>query len=236
MPAGLQRRRRRHPFDFGAFRVAGELLQPGFSVTPCFRVALRSTLRSDPAASAIPDVDTTPTNDVQSKVHNPDDAVDPTVTDEDQDTIELRPVDGGGGGGPSMVDKFWLLDDGSPSKDAATVVALTDDQRTARLRWSTQGIPLDKMVVTDPATTPGRRAGGLTPSTSRGSPHRPPATPITFDKVDKVEISPRPSGSWVDITGQACPRRAAVTASSLATRSPAGQRSTLGVRLTIVRA
>lgn len=218
VPAGLRGDIQGVRFDFTP-KVDGELLQPGFSVTPYFRVALRSTLRSDPSASAVPDVDTTIPNDVQSKVHNPD-AVDPTVTDEAEDAIELRPVDGGGGG-PSMVDKFWLLDDGTPSKDAATVVALTDDQRTVRLRWSTQGIPLRSVVLTDPASAPSNVAQSVFDAFDlyRIAPITAATDPlITFDAIDKVEIY-----SWPRTAGTTSPARparppAAATASSRATR------------------
>ena len=83
------------------------------------------------------------------------DAVIATDTDQDQDSIELRPLGGGPGTGPDMIDKGWLLPNGTPSHDQADVVALTDDQRTARLLWSTQYIPLQSVTITDPSGPPG---------------------------------------------------------------------------------
>ena len=66
-------------------KAAGGVLAPGFQVLPYMRVALRSTLRSDPGTSALPTTATDISNSVESEVHNPL-AVVPTNTDQGADT------------------------------------------------------------------------------------------------------------------------------------------------------
>ena len=183
-------------------KAAGGVLAPGFQVLPYLRAALRSTLRSDPATSALPTTATDIPNTVESQVHNPL-AVVPTDTDQGEDTIQLRPVPPGG---PGTIDKGWLLPNGTPSRDQATVVALTDDQRTARIGWSTQDIPMSSVVIGDPAV-PLNGSPGPVATTVYDAFDLVQIAPIndplmTFDAVSKVELYN--GTAWVDITLQAC--------------------------------
>ena len=187
----------------------------------------------DPGTSALPTTATDISNSVESEVHNPL-AVVPTTTDQGADTVQLRPVPPGG---PGMIDKGWLLPNGTPSRDQADVVAFTDDQRTARIGWSTQDIPMSGVVIADPAVPlggaprPGRHHGLRR---LRPRPHRPGLRPLmTFDAISKVEPTTGRPGST-----SPCRRASAslpVTGSFRATPLTDAQRaSTPGMRLTFI--
>lgn len=207
----------------------GALLPPGFNVLAYYNVELRD--------ECIDGTDVTPwegdpltlTNDAGSEAGN-DDAVNPVVVDDDSDSIIITPVDAGD---IDSIDKTWLMD-GAPT-DNATVTALTDDQRTARISWSTQGFPADSYEVTDPATDPQDVVTSvfdafdlvsIQPITPATDPH------ITFDAVDSVELYQDGTG-WVDITAQACANGCDGQFGGY-TLTAEQQASTLGVRMEFV--
>ncbi|KHL15118.1 hypothetical protein CLV56_1584 [Mumia flava] len=211
-------------------------LPPGFEVTPYFTVSQRDTMR-DGSGSALPD-DTTGTltydNDAQSKVDN-DASQDTPVYDDDDDTIDVYPVDGGPG--TDLLDKTWLDPDSGNPSDAVTVPALTDDQRAARVLWGTGGFPIEQAVVADPAS-----AGELADvSTSvfdafdlvEIQPIDASSDPLmTFDAVTAVELYD--GSGWVDITTDVCGADGAGCDGTFPgyTLDADQQASTIGVRLT----
>lgn len=119
----------------------GALLQPGFNITTPFRTALRTDLRDDPGQPASGNDVTGPISNVAgSAVENPDTGQG-VVTDVDDDSVTLLPVDGDG---PDMVEKSWT----HPPAD--NVGALSGDDTSALISWGTIGLPVERMVITDP--------------------------------------------------------------------------------------
>jgi len=105
-----------------------ELLEPGFTVATHIDVEVTQPH----------DEEVTYTNDAQSLVDNPNAGGE--HTDTASDDIHLLPIDGDGTG-PDFLDKEWTPDD--------DVAALSGETRTARLWWSTDGLNLTEMTLTD---------------------------------------------------------------------------------------
>ncbi|UYM03378.1 DUF5979 domain-containing protein [Solicola gregarius] len=220
-------------------------LPPGFEVQPYFTVAQRDQLR-DGSGSALPDDETiTQTNDVQSKVDNPDSQETPRY-DDDSDSIDVVPAPDGPG--TDLLDKSWLNPDTGNPDDAVTVGALTDDQRDARITWGTGGFPIEQAVIADPAS-----AGELDDvSTSvydafnlvEIQPINANNDPLmTFDAVTGVELyldtngdgdGNDPGEGWTDITETVCGADGAACDGVFPgyTLSDDEQASALGARLT----
>ena len=166
-----------------------DLLPPGFVVHSYMKIEV-----SEKHNTA-----TTYTNVAQSAVHNPD-ALDPDATDDAQDDIIVVPIDGSGVG-VDLIDKNWLVD---------TVPALSNESRALRLGWSTQGLNLTTVPISDPGSD-GERTNVATsvydafnlvairPITSATDPQ------IVNDRVTKVELYTGAAGNpWNDITTAAC--------------------------------
>lgn len=193
-----------------------ETLPPGFDVLPRMAVDVRD----------YNDTEVVYTNEVQSEVFNPD-AIVPRVTDDASDTITLVPIDDGPG--PDFVDKTWL--------DPDSVPALSEGVRTARIGWSTVGLNITTMTLTDPASqgeldnvaTSVYDAFDLVaikPITSATDPL------IVNDVVSKVELYSDSEDAWVDITSAACAAGCTGTFGGY-TLTSAQQLDTLGVRVTL---
>ncbi len=192
-----------------------DTLPPGFDVLPRMAVEVRD----------YDDTEVVYTNEVQSEVFNPD-AIVPRVTDDASDTITLLPIDDGPG--PDFVDKTW--------RDPDSVPALSEGVRTARIGWSTVGLNITTMTLTDPASA-GELADVATsvydafdlvaikPITSVTDPL------ISNDVVSKVELYSDTDDAWVDITSAACAAGCTGTFGGY-TLSSAQQLDTLGVRFT----
>ena len=210
-------------------------LPPGFTVAPTLTTSVRAQFRDGSgsvadAAAAAPAPGLAVDNRAQSAVSNPDDTDISDNIATDVDAVVLLPFDGVG---PDLLDKSWLDD---------KVFAFSDATRTARINWSTDGLPFSAVVITDPSTT-----GQLTDvSTSvydafdltRIEPITAQLDPtIQYDRVSKVELyeaaSPDASADWVDITLKACGLPAACDGAFPGyTLSPEEQADTLGVRIT----
>lgn len=194
-------------------RIAGQLLPPGFTVSPYLQVGLRSTLRSDSAEPVIPADSTDPVrfeNTVRSTVAN--EFADPvTATDDDLADILVRPTSGGV---VDLGDKQWV----DPVGEPPVVQARTGADATARILWGTDGIPFDAVTVTDPApaTTAAADAPPAVAGTAYDAFDLVAISPITtatdplirFDAVDAVEYYSDALDAWVDITAEACPTTA----------------------------
>lgn len=120
---------------------AGELLQPGFNVSTPFRATLRETLRDDPGSPAAGNDVTGPIGNVASSIVENPDTGQGAVTGIDDDAVILLPT---GPGGPDMVEKSWT----HPPAD--NVGALSAEDTTATISWGTFGLPVERMVITDP--------------------------------------------------------------------------------------
>ncbi|MCL3838227.1 DUF5979 domain-containing protein [Aeromicrobium duanguangcaii] len=205
--------------DFAPRAVNGcpQVLPPGFNVMADYAVALKS---------GVPNAAATIDNDVQSRVHNA--TIDKGHTDTAADDVILEPTSGTG---PDLVDKTWLEN---------TVPALSGATRTARIGWSTQGLNFASMTITDPATTAelGPGAPGIATSVYDAFDLRSigPVTPvidplIVNDRVAKVELFR--SGTWVDVTAQACSSELACRGTFPGlTLTTAQQADTTGARIT----
>ncbi|WP_336653330.1 MULTISPECIES: DUF5979 domain-containing protein [unclassified Leucobacter] len=163
------------------------------------------------------------TNTVQSSVHN-DDAVEPDATDTAEAPLGVHPLDGTG---PDLVDKHWL--DG-------TVPALSGEERTARIGWSTQGLKLTDMTITDPAS-PGELSDIATSvydafDLVRIAPVTPASDPlIANDRITAVFRYSASASDWVDITSAACANGCEGRFGGYSLL-PAEQSDTLGIRVT----
>ncbi|MHA7985380.1 DUF5979 domain-containing protein [Rathayibacter sp. CAU 1779] len=163
-----------------------DTLPPGFNVTPTIGVETTQTN----------DTPVTVDNSVCSKVANPN-AVRSPQTDCADASIDIIPINGGGTG-PQFVDKAWTQD---------TVPALSGEDRTTRIGWSTSGLNLKSMAINDPASL-----GELTDvSTSVFDAwNLKQIAPITTADDPQIaqdvisEVSLYENGAWVDITAQAC--------------------------------
>lgn len=164
------------------------LLQPGFTVAP----------HIDVEATEPPDQEVTYTNFAESLVDNPDAGGE--HTDNTSDDIHLLPIDGGGDG-PGFLEKEWMPDDSVP--------ALSGETRTARLSWSTDGLNISEMTLTDISETedPENTAGSVYDAFDLVTidPVTPATDPlIVNDVITEVSLYSESVGNWVDITGQAC--------------------------------
>ncbi|MFF2372404.1 DUF5979 domain-containing protein [Agromyces sp. NPDC058110] len=216
----------------------GETLPPGFQVSPTIQVATRDQFRDgsgsvhDAAEAADP---LNVQNDASSTVTNPDDTSpeDNTATDTDDIDVNPWPPDGPG---VDLIDKTWLQED---------VFAFTDDQRTARISWSTQGVPFESVAITDDPTA-GADFSNIAASAYDAwdlaaieaiDAALDPL--ITYDRIASVELYDDTADGWVDVTAAAC--GAADTTGTACDGgfpgfelSDAQRESTLGVRLTYV--
>ncbi|SFR91486.1 hypothetical protein SAMN05428970_3803 [Agromyces sp. CF514] len=216
----------------------GETLPPGFQVSPTIQVATRDEFRDgsgsvhDAAVAADP---LNVQNDASSTVTNPADTSpeDNTATDSDDIDVNPWPPDGPG---VDLIDKAWLQED---------VFAFTDDQRTARISWSTQGVPFDSVAITDDPTA-GADFSNIAASAydawDLAAIEAIDATLdplIVYDRISTVELYDDTADAWVDVTTDAC--GAADTTGTACDGgfpgfelSEAQRASTLGVRLTYV--
>lgn len=189
----------------------GELLPPGFQAAPTITVETRDQFRdgsgSVPDAAAEADPLTVP-NLAGSEVHNDNDVTPDDNTATDGDQIDLDPIDGDEG--PDLFEKHWLVDAADP------LFAFTEDRRTARLSWSTEGVPFDTVTITDdPTAGPGYDDTAIANSAFDAW-NLVEIAPIDasldasmqFDRVSKVELfafdDATGTGEWVDITSKAC--------------------------------
>lgn len=176
-------------FEYLPMDAAGcpELLQPGFTVAAHIDVQV-----TEPH-----DEEVTYTNDAQSLVDNPDAGGE--HTDTASDDINLLPIDGGPG--PDFLDKEWVPDTGVP--------ALSGETRTARLYWSTDGLNISEMTLSDiselddPEDTAATVYDafdlvGIDPITTTTDPL------IANDDITEVSLYSDELGDWVDITATAC--------------------------------
>ncbi|WP_394194551.1 DUF5979 domain-containing protein [Microbacterium foliorum] len=161
------------------------LLPPGFTVATHIGVDLTDAQ----------DEEATFANTAQSLVDNPDAGGEKTA--DASDDVDVLPIDGGVG--PDFLDKQWLQDD---------VPALSGERRTARLLWSTEGLNISSMTLTDISETadPADTAGSvydawnlvaIDPITTTTDPL------IAGDVVSEVALYLDGAG-WTDITAQAC--------------------------------
>ena len=192
--------------------TCAETLPPGFNVIT--NVGVEVTQPHDEK--------TTYTNDVQSAVHN-DDAIVPDVTHTASDDVTVIPVTGDG---PDYVDKKWLT---------STVPALSAENRTTRLSWSTQGLKLTSMNLTDMAA--GTENAAVSTSVYdafdlvRIAPISTDSDPLIADDViSKVELFM--GGTWKDITADVCANGCTGQFGGY-TLSTAQSAAATGVRITI---
>ncbi|WP_197061088.1 DUF5979 domain-containing protein [Microbacterium mangrovi] len=174
-------------FIFTPSTAAGcpKVLPPGFNVTPS--IGVETTQTNDAPIS----VD----NGVCSKVANPS-AVRSPQTDCAEASIDIVPLEGGNG--PQFVNKAWT----QPS-----VPSLTGDDRTTRIGWSTQGLKLKSMAITDPSTQ-GELDDVATSvfdawNLKRIEPITPADDPLIAQDVIS-QVSLYENGAWVDVTAAAC--------------------------------
>ncbi|MGF2948206.1 DUF5979 domain-containing protein [Microbacterium alcoholitolerans] len=164
-----------------------ELLPPGFTVVTHVGVGVTQPQ----------DEEVTFTNTAQSLVDNPDAGGE--KTDEDSDDIDLLPLDGDGPGA-DFLDKQWLQDD---------VPALSRGVRTARLLWSTDGLNISEMTLTDISETQDPTATAdsvydafdlvrIDPITAESDPL------ITNAVITEVSLYLDEGRGWTDITSDAC--------------------------------
>ncbi|NLP84926.1 hypothetical protein HF576_13825 [Microbacterium sp. CFH 90308] len=163
-----------------------ELLQPGFTVVTHIDVEV-----TDPH-----DEEVTFTNTAQSLVDNPDAGGEHTA--DASDDINLLPIDGGPG--PDFLDKEWTPDDDVPAQSG--------EVRTARLWWSTDGLNISEMTLTDISETEDPQNTVATVYDAfdlvRIDPITPDTDPLIVDDV-VTEVSLYLDGvGWTDITAQAC--------------------------------
>ncbi|MFF2388293.1 DUF5979 domain-containing protein [Agromyces sp. NPDC058104] len=189
----------------------GELLPPGFQAAPTITVETRDQFRdgSGSVADAAADADPlTVPNLAGSEVHNDNDVTPDDNTATDGDQIDLDPIDGGDG--PDLFEKHWLIDAADP------LFAFTEDRRTARISWSTEGVPFETVAITDdPTAGPGYDDTTIANSAFDAW-NLVEIAPIDasldasmqYDRVSKVELfafdDAAGTGEWVDITSKAC--------------------------------
>ncbi|MFF2496363.1 DUF5979 domain-containing protein [Agromyces sp. NPDC058064] len=189
----------------------GELLPPGFQVAPSITVETRDQFRdgsgsvADAAAEADP---LTVPNLAGSEVHNDNDVTPDDNTATDGDQIDLNPIDGGDG--PDLFEKHWLIDAADP------LFAFTEDRRTARISWSTEGVPFDTVTITDDPTAGPAYDDTAIANSAFDAWNLVEIAPIDasldasmqYDRVSKVELfafdEGTGTGAWVDITSKAC--------------------------------
>lgn len=214
----------------------GETLPPGFEVAPSISVATRDQFRTggsvhDAAVAADPLV---VDNTASSTITNPDDTSPEDNSATDGDTINVNPFDPDQG--VDLLEKQWLDDD---------VNAFSDDQRTARISWGTEGLPFDAVAITDDPTA-GEDFANIAASTfdawdlARIEPIDGALDPVmAYDRISAVELYDSEANDWVDITAEAC-GAVDTTGTSCDGGFPgyelteAERASTVGVRLTYV--
>lgn len=215
----------------------GETLPPGFQVAPRISVETRDQFRDgsgsvhDAAEAADPLV---VDNAASSTVTNPDDTSPEDNTATDGDQIDVNPFDPDEG--VDLLEKQWLDEN---------VEAFSDDQRSARISWATEGLPFDSVAITDDPTA-GADFSNIAASAfdawnlAEIQPIDGDLDPaMTYDRIATVELFSTTTGDWVDITAEACGAADTIgTACDGAfpgyTLSDAEQESTVGVRLTYV--
>ncbi len=220
--------------------VPGTLLQPGFTVATYYQVALRSTLRSDgqPAGAPLGTAPVQIDNVAQSRVDNTN--ADPVFAiDDDPAQITVYAIDDpsgpGPGSGPTLADKAWI---DPPTK---TIQARTAHEATARLFWTTSGLPVQRAVISDPAPASATATGlpdvedtvfdafdlvAIAPITNTSDPA------MKFDAVTAVLYFSEAADAWVDITSTVCsPASVCDGAFPGYTLSPAQRADAVGVRL-----
>ncbi|MFB9308348.1 hypothetical protein BJY17_002184 [Agromyces hippuratus] len=187
---------------------SGELLPPGFQVAPTITVETREDFRdgsgsvADAAEAANP---LTVANTAGSEVENPNDTSPEDNTATDGDEIDLKPIDGGGPG-PDLFEKHWIVDPAEP------LFAFSGDRRTARISWSTEGLPFDSVVITDdPTAGPDYSDATIAQSTfdawnlveiaAIDSALDPT---MQYDRIAAVELFNGDTGTWDDVTDAAC--------------------------------
>jgi len=161
-------------------------LQPGFTVAT--NIAVELTDEQDEPVTF--------TNFAESLVDNPDAGGE--HTDDTSDTIDVNPIDGGEG--PDFLDKTWLQD---------TVPAMSGETRTARLLWSTDGLNISQMTLTDISETadPADTATSVYDAWDlvRIDPITTATDPLISNAViTEVSLYSDEADDWVDITAQAC--------------------------------
>lgn len=200
----------RFTYQHRDFETLGTLLNPGFTVQPNLRFALRDELRdgTGEAASSTRTESIELTNTVSTFVSNPV-ATPSEATDDSAASIELLPTDDGSGDGSgniSAISKDWQP---VPSTGFEAVNARSGEQATARIRWGTAGTTFHSVVLSDtasdPATTPVEQtvfeAFNLVriPAITSGMDAR-----LTFDRVAAVQLY-IPGSGWVNASGNPCP-------------------------------
>ncbi|UYN83265.1 MAG: hypothetical protein KIT89_11260 [Microcella sp.] len=200
----------RFTYQHRDFETLGTLLNPGFTVQPNLRFALRDELRdgTGDAASATRTESIELTNTVSTAVTNPV-ATPPEATDDAVASIELLPTNDGSGGGTgniSAISKDWQP---VPSTGFEAVNARSGEQATARIRWGTAGTTFHTVVLSDTASDPATTPVGQTvfeafnlvriPAITSGVDSR-----LTFDRVAAVQLY-IPGSGWVDASGSPCP-------------------------------
>ncbi|WP_172979714.1 DUF5979 domain-containing protein [Agromyces agglutinans] len=215
----------------------GQTLPPGFQVAPSVQVVTRDEFRdgsgsvSDAAAAADPLV---VANDASSTVTNPDDTTPEDNTATDGDQIDVNPFPGGDG--VDLIEKTWLEEN---------VNAFSDDLRTARVSWATEGVPFDSVAVTDDPTAGddfSDLAASVFDAWDLAAIEAIDATvdpSMPYDRISTVELYSDTADAWVDVTADAC-GAADTTGTACDGAFPgyelddAQRASTLAVRLTYV--
>ncbi|MBM7832752.1 hypothetical protein JOE59_003457 [Agromyces cerinus] len=187
----------------------GELLPPGFQVTPTITVETRDQFRDGTTGSVADAAETadplTVANTAGSAVENPNDASPEDNTATDGDQIDLKPIDGGGPG-PDLLEKHWIVDPADP------LFAFTEDRRTARISWSTEGLPFDSVAITDdPTAGTDYSDAAIAQSTfdawnlvEIGAIDSTTDPAMQFDRIAAVELFNGDTGTWDDVTAAAC--------------------------------
>ncbi|RXZ47346.1 hypothetical protein ESP57_12255 [Agromyces fucosus] len=187
---------------------AGELLPPGFQVAPTMTVETRDDFRdgsgsvADAADAADP---LTVANTAGSAVENPNDASPEDNTATDGDEIDLKPIDGDGPG-PDLFEKHWIVDPADP------LFAFSGDRRTARVSWSTEGLPFDSVAITDdPSASPDFSDAAIAQSTfdawnlvEIAAIDASLDPMMQYDRIAAVELFNGDTGTWDDVTTAAC--------------------------------
>ncbi|UNK69446.1 DUF5979 domain-containing protein [Microbacterium sp. H1-D42] len=164
-----------------------DLLAPGFTVVT--HVGIEVTQPQEQQATF--------TNTAQSLVDNPDAGGE--KTDTAADDITVLPIDGDGPGA-DFLEKEWTPDDDVP--------ALSAGVRTARLWWSTDGLNITEMTLTDISETedPTATVDSVYDAFDlvRIDPITPQTDPlIVNDEITEVSLYLADEG-WTNITDQAC--------------------------------
>ena len=200
----------RFTYQHADYDTIGTLLNPGFSVQPNLRFALRDELRDGTGEAASPtrvdaiEIDNTVLSRVSNPVATPSEA-----TDEALAPIELLPTDDGSGTGTgniSAISKNWQP---VASTGFEAVNARSADQATARITWGTAGSFFDSVVLSDTASDPATTPVADTVFEAFDLVRIPAITSgmdalLTYDRIIAVELY-LPGTGWVGATGDPCP-------------------------------